>query len=317
MRLREVCKMLKKIANEAKTYTNRGKPASYIPELALQSVDQFAACIVDQHGNYFEAGNIESKFTLQSISKIINFIVASEYYGLQFVLDKVDVEPTGDPFNSIIRLESTAPGKPFNPMINAGAITVASMLPGKTVKERTDYVADFLSRITGSPHQINEAVYRSEINTTHRNRAIAYYLKANNYLLCDVEEAVETYIRLCSLEVSTKDLAQIGIMLAGNGVHPITNEEFITPQTAKVTKALMTTCGLYNASGKYAASIGIPMKSGVSGGVLGTVAKGNVENLAGKLGIGVYSPGIDDIGNSVAGMKFMEKLSLTYNLSIF
>lgn len=309
--------MLKEITNEAKTYTKRGKPASYIPELALQSVDQFAASIIDQNGNYFEAGNIDAQFTLQSISKVINFIVACEYHGLQFVLDKVDVEPTGDPFNSIIRLESIAPGKPFNPMINAGAITVVSMLPGETVKDRIAYVTDFLNRITDSPHQINEAVYRSEIETTYRNRAIAYYLKANNYLLCDVEEAVETYIRLCALEVSTKDLAKIGLMLAGNGVHPLTNEKFITPKTAKVTKALMTTCGLYNASGKYAASIGIPMKSGVSGGVLGTVSHGKVEHLEGKLGIGVYSPGIDDIGNSVAGMKFIEKLSHTYDLSIF
>ncbi len=306
--------MLEQITNTAKTYTMRGKPASYIPVLALQSVDQFAACIIDQSGNCFEAGNIEAQFTLQSISKVINFIVACEYHGLQFVLDKVDVEPTGDAF---IRLESTAPGKPFNPMINAGAITVASMLPGETVKDRIAYVADFLYRITGHLHQINEEVYRSEIETTHRNRAIAHYLKANDYLLCDVEESVETYIRLCSLEVSAKDLAKIGLMLAGNGVHPSTNEKFITPKTAKVTKALMTTCGLYNASGKYAASIGIPMKSGVSGGVLCTVADGKVEYLKGKLGIGVFSPGIDDIGNSVAGMKFIEKLSQTYDLSIF
>ncbi|WNS75462.1 glutaminase A [Bacillus sp. DTU_2020_1000418_1_SI_GHA_SEK_038] len=309
--------MLEQITNEAKAYTKRGKPASYIPVLALQSVDQFAACIIDQNGNYFAAGNIEAQFTLQSISKVISFIVACEYHGLQFVLDKVDVEPTGDPFNSIIRLESTAPGKPFNPMINAGAITVASMLPGETVKDRIAYVADFLTSITGSPHQINEEVYRSEIETTHRNRAIAYYLKANDYLLCDVEEAVESYIHLCALEVSAKDLAQLGLMLAGDGVHPLTNKKIITPTTAKVTKALMTTCGLYNASGKYAASIGIPMKSGVSGGVLCTVSHVKVEQLEGKLGIGVYSPGIDDIGNSVAGMKFIEKLSQTYDLSIF
>lgn len=309
--------MLLEIAKEATTYTNKGKPASYIPELAHQSVEEFAACIVDEKGNYFEFGNTEDRFTLQSISKVISFIVACEHYGLQIVLEKVDVEPTGDPFNSIVRLESAAPGKPFNPMINAGAITIASMLPGKSVKERIDYVADFLHRITGSTHQINVAVYHSEMQTTHRNRAIAYYLKANDYLVGDVEEAIETYIRLCSLEVSTKDLAKIGLMLAGNGQHPLTKEKFITDETAKVTKALMTTCGLYNASGKYAASIGMPMKSGVSGGVLCTVSNGNIEQLAGKIGVGVYSPGIDSIGNSVAGMKFLEKLSLTYDLSIF
>ncbi len=309
--------MLKEITEEAKTYTKQGKPASYIPVLALQSAEQFAVCIIDENGNCFETGNLDAQFTLQSISKVISFMVACEYHGLQFVLNNVDVEPTGDPFNSIIRLESTAPGKPFNPMINAGAITVASMLPGETAKDRINYVVDFLNRMTGSPHQINEEVYRSEIETTHRNRAIAHYLKANDYLLCDVEEALETYIRLCSLEVSTMDLAKIGLMLAGNGVYPLTNEKFITRKTAKVTKALMTTCGLYNASGKFAASIGIPMKSGVSGGVLCTVPYGQVEQLEGKLGIGVFSPGIDDVGNSIAGMKFIERLSQTYDLSIF
>ncbi|MGX6445801.1 glutaminase A [Neobacillus sp. K501] len=308
---------LDQIANEALTYTKGGRPASYIPELACQSVEQFAACIIDEHGNYFEAGNTDTRFTLQSISKVINFMVACEFHGLDFVLDKVDVEPTGDPFNSIIRLESTVPGKPFNPMINAGAITVASMLPGKTVEDRITYVVDFLSRITGSHHQVNEAVYRSEMETTDRNRAIAYYLKANDYLLCDVEEALEVYIRLCALEVSPKDIAKVGLLLAGNGVYPLTNEKFITKNTAKVSKALMITCGLYNASGKYAASIGIPMKSGVSGGVLCTVTHGKIEQLQGKLGISVYSPGIDHIGNSVAGMKFIEKLSQTYDLSIF
>lgn len=309
--------MLEQITNEAKRYTRGGKPASYIPALAVQSVEQFAVCLIDENGNSFEAGNTDAPFTLQSISKVINFMVACEYHGLQFVLDKVDVEPTGDPFNSIIRLESSIPGKPFNPMINAGAITVVSMLPGKTAKDRVDYVVNFLHRITGSDHQVNEDVYRSEMETSHRNRAIAHYLKANNYLLCEVEEALEAYIRLCALEVSTRDIAKIGLMIAGNGVYSLTNEEFITRQTAKVTKALMTTCGLYNASGKYAASIGIPMKSGVSGGVLCTVPNGKVEHLGGNLGIGVFSPGIDEIGNSIASMKFIERLSQIYDLSIF
>ncbi len=309
--------MLEQIINEAKLHTKEGKPASYIPALAHQSVDQFGISLIDEYGNYFESGGTDTLFTLQSISKVINFMVACEYHGLDFVLDKVDVEPTGDPFNSIMRLESSIPGKPFNPMINAGAITIASMLPGKKPEERVAHVANFLSRTTGSIHKVNEEIYSSEIETSHRNRAIAYYLKANNYLLDDVEKALETYIYLCSLEVSTRDLAKIGLMLAGNGIYPITKEEIITRQTAKVTKALMTTCGLYNASGKYAASIGIPMKSGVSGGVLCSVPDGKVEQLKGKIGIGVFSPGIDEIGNSVAGMKCIEKLSKTYDLSIF
>lgn len=162
---------------------------------------------------------------------------------------------------------------------------------------------------------MNQEVYESELATAFRNRAIANYLKANDYLVGTVEEALQTYLQLCSLEFTTKDLAKFGVFLASGGHSK--DSSFISKKTAQFTKALMMTCGLYNASGKYAATVGFPMKTGVSGGVLCTIRNGQIEHLKGNIGIGVFSPLIDDVGNSVAGMRFLQKLSEAYDLSVF
>lgn len=309
--------MIEEMIEKAKKRSHEGQLASYIPELANQQKDLFAAYIIDENGETLKFGDDQFKFTLQSISKVMSFIVAAESLGLDKVLEKVDVEPTGDPFNSIIRLEVAEKGKPFNPMINAGAITVASLLPEQNVERRVQLVTDFLSQVTGHVHVINQKVYQSELNTSYRNRAIANYLKANDYLAGTVEEAIETYLQLCSIEFSTEDLAKFGLFLAENGLKLNNNNPIISCKTAQISKALMMTCGLYNASGKYAATIGFPMKSGVSGGVLATIQNGQIEHLKGRMGIGVFSPMIDDYGNSVAGMHFLQSLSEQYQLSVF
>ncbi|RHW36747.1 glutaminase A [Lysinibacillus yapensis] len=309
--------MIESIIEKAKAESQKGQLASYIPALANQPKDLFAAYLIDENGEVLKFGDIDFKFTLQSISKVMNFIVAAESLGLDNVLDKVDVEPTGDPFNSIVRLEVAEKGKPFNPMINAGAITVASLLPGKSVDARVQSVTDFLAEVTGHAHAVNQEVYQSELETAYRNRAIANYLKANNYLEGTVEEAVETYLQLCSIEVSTEDLAKFGLFLAYDGLDTSQDKRLISQKTAQFTKALMMTCGLYNASGKYAATVGFPMKSGVSGGILGTIQTGQVEHLKGRMGIAVFSAAIDEVGNSVAGMHFLESLSEQYDLSVF
>lgn len=309
--------MIQSIIEKAKTASQGGDLASYIPALANQSKDIFAACLIDENGTVLNFGDCSYSFTLQSISKVMSFIVATNYLGLQQVLEKVDVEPTGDSFNSIVRLEVAERGKPFNPMINAGAITVASLLPGKSAEMRVKAVTEFLSQITGHQHLINHAVYQSEFETAYRNRAIANYLKANDFLEGTVDEAIETYLQLCSIEITAVDLAKFGLFLANDGFEFNKHKRLISHKTARVTKALMMTCGLYNASGKYAATIGLPMKSGVSGGVLCSVQNGQIEHLKGRIGIGVFSPMIDDIGNSVTGMHFLEHLSEHYKLSVF
>ena len=298
--------MIQSIIENVRTASHKGHLASYIPALANQSKDLFAVCMVDENGEVLKFGDVHYSFTLQSISKVMSFIVAAEHLGLDQVLEKVDVEPTGDPFNSIVRLEVAEKGKPFNPMINAGAITVASLLPGNSVEMRVKAVTEFLSQITGHKHSVNQEVYQSELETAYRNRAIANYLKANDYLEGTVEEALETYLQLCSIEVSTEDLAKFGLFLASDGFVLGGNKTLISHKTAQFSKALMMTCGLYNASGKYAATIGFPMKSGVSGGVLCTVQNGEVEQLKGRIGIAVFSPLIDEIGNSVKGMDFLQ-----------
>lgn len=309
--------MILSIIEKAKEVSHSGQLASYNPALANQSKDLFAVSMIDEHGEVFTYGDDNYPFTLQSISKVMSFIVVAEYLGLPKVLEKVDVEPTGDPFNSIVRLEVAEKGKPFNPMINAGAITVASLLAGDSVEDRVKSVTNFLTKITGRKHIINQEVYQSELVTANRNRSIAYYLKANDYLEGTVEDVLKTYLQLCSIEFTTNDLAKVGLFLARNGIVSNEKEQLISRKTAQVIKALMMTCGLYNASGRYAASVGFPMKSGVSGGVLCTIPNGQIEQLKGNIGIAVFSPLIDDIGNSVAGMYFLERLSEEYHLSVF
>ncbi|MFJ8237640.1 glutaminase A [Ureibacillus sp. NPDC094379] len=309
--------MIESIVEKVKISSHKGHLASYIPALANQSKEMFATCLIDENGEVLKFGDNDYLFTLQSISKVLSFIVAAEHLGLDQVLEKVDVEPTGDPFNSIVRLEVTEKGKPFNPMINAGAITVASLLPGNNVEMRVKAVTNLLAQVTGHEHSINIEVFQSEMETAYRNRAIANYLKANEYLVGTVDEALETYLQLCSIEISTEDLAKFGLFLASNGYVFGAKKKIISRKTALYTKALMMTCGLYNASGKYAATIGFPMKSGVSGGVLCSVQNGQIEKLEGRIGIAVFSPMIDEIGNSVKSMDFLQRISEQYKLSVF
>ncbi|MEN0589722.1 glutaminase A [Kurthia gibsonii] len=294
-----------------------GKTASYIPALDEQDPSQFAVCLIDENGNQFLAGDTSTSFTLQSISKVISFIYACEEMTLDYVLQYVDVEPTGDSFNSIIRLENTEFGKPFNPMINAGAITITSLLPGQNREEKFQHLCDFMGKMIGKPVKINQEVYESEIKTADRNRSIAYYLKSNHILQGDVESVLDVYFRHCAIEVTVESLARIGLILSNDGVDPITNERFFSKEISKVAKALMLTCGMYNASGKFATFVGLPSKSGVSGGILSVAEHEDLQGLQGKIGIATFGPAIDPIGNSVAGIEFLKRISIEYDLSIF
>lgn len=314
------CRMpskLQRLYEEAMAAHIKGKVATYIPILANEEPGQFAVSICDVYGECIHFGDVNKKFSMQSVVKVISFMVACEQLGVDEVLRYVDLEPTGDSFNSIKRLESSAePGKPYNPMINAGAITVASLLPGETVEERVAHVQAFLARMIDFVPQINEAVYVSEYEASDHNRAIAYFLKAKGYLKGDVEIALQTYFKLCSIEVTTHDLAQIGLFFATDG--KIDGVE-MEPALFRMTKALMLMCGMYNASGKFAAFVGLPAKSGVSGGILACASAGvaRIEHLHGGVGIGLYGPAIDDIGNSVAGVKFLKALVETYGVRGF
>lgn len=304
--------LLEQLIAESRETTSQGKVATYIPALAEADGAQFSVCLTDKEQSY-DYGETDTLFTLQSVVKVISFMLAADYHGLTRMMDYVDVEPTGDSFNSIVRLES-ANTKPFNPMINAGAITVASMLPGDTPTEKVATVLTFLETLLQKEVTINQKTYQSEYDSADHNRAIAYILKANGYLEAGVENAIQTYLQLCSIEVTVSDLAQIALFFAEDGQ----NERIcIAGAILKVSKALMLTCGMYNSSGKFAAFVGLPAKSGVSGAIIAVVKSGAIETLEGPIGIGLYGPAIDEVGNSVAGVHFLMALVKKYNLSVF
>ncbi|EON72101.1 glutaminase [Lysinibacillus sphaericus] len=300
-------------------YAKEGNCASYIPALAQKDPNQLAIAIIGPDGREMRAGDTTETFTLQSVSKIVSFISACMDKGLSYVLERVDVEPTGDTFNSIVRLESHQPGKPFNPMINAGAITVSSMLAGASPQEKIDNLLHFLEKMIGKKVSVNEEVFHSEWETANRNRALAYYLMASGYLDCPVEEALEVYLKQCAIEVDVADMAMIGLVIANDGYHPILKTQLFPKQVAKLTKALMVTCGMYNASGKFAAFIGLPAKSGVSGAILATVpSHASLQSpFPAGCGIGIYGPAIDTIGNSVAGVHLLKHIATEWNMNIF
>lgn len=297
-----------------------GETASYIPALQHVNASALGISIRSTDGFVVQAGDWSTPFTMQSVSKVINLLAAFESCGIDRVLDKVDVEPTGDAFDSIIRLESNQPGKPFNPMINAGAITIASMLPGSTPDEKVSVFLTLLEKMIGRIPSMNQEVFDSEWDTAFRNRALANYLKALGYLDSDVDQALTVYTTECATEATTDDLARIGLVLSHDGYDPITERQIVSQRSAQITKSLMTTCGMYNASGNFAAAVGIPAKSGVSGAILASVPNRKQipewPTMQG-CGIGVYNPSIDRYGNSVGGVALLRELSRLWGLNIF
>ncbi len=301
---------LQQALDRSAAYTKAGEVAAYIPELAKQDPNRLgvAVCLLD--GTVISAGEVDTLFTLQSISKIFTLCLAICDRGTDYVFERVGKEPTGDPFNSIVKLETIKPHKPLNPMINAGAIAVAGMIAGDSVEERLERILDMLRRMTGNPSlSVNQDVYQSEKMTADRNRALAYFLKDSGVLAGDVEETLDLYFRHCAIEVTAKDVAKLGALLANGGRDLKTGELIIHRHVARICKTFMVTCGMYNASGEFAIDVGVPAKSGVAGGIMAAVPQ--------RMGIGVYGPALDDKGNSIAGVKLLELLSDEWNLSIF
>lgn len=300
--------------------TSDGNVASYIPELQKADPNDLGITIIGREGMTISSGDTEIPFTIQSISKVLSFIVACMERGVAYMLDKVDVEPTGEAFNSIMHLEMRQVKKPFNPLVNAGAITVSSILEGRTSDEKMEPIFQLLTDMLGYRPAINVDVYESERDSSIRNRAIGYYLLETGFLESDLNISLETYFKQCSVEVTVNDLAQIGLILANDGLDPETQEEIIPRQVARIAKALMLTCGMYDASGKFATYVGIPAKSGVSGGIIAAVpprARDEELPFMEGCGIGVYGPALDDKGNSIAGIRLLRHIASQWDLSIF
>lgn len=301
---------LVELVNSAKQHTKEGQVADYIPALAQADPTALGISIYTQDGTFVEAGDFAQKFTLQSVVKVLTLAMAVMDRGAETVFDKVGMEPTGDPFNSIGKLEERKPAKPLNPMINAGALVVSSMVRGANVEERLGRLLQFIHELAGNPNiRYNEKVAESEFETAYLNRSLAYFMKQYGLIDDQIEELMAFYTKQCAIEVTCRDLARIGAVISNFGRDPESNRRIIPAQIVHIVKTFMVTCGMYNASGEFAMKVGIPAKSGVSGAILGAVPKGG--------GIGVYGPALDEKGNSIAGIKLLETLSVQYKMSIF
>ena len=287
------------------SYYKLGRAASYIPMLASANLEEVGVAITNMRGEDLYVGDYSKKFTMQSISKVIALILGLIDNGEEYVFSRVSTESPNEPFNTI----ETSPFKLDNPMTNAGAITICSMIKGKSLSEKISRILHLTRKLSGNNDiEINQEVYISEKNTGNRNKAIAYLLKDNKKIEGEVLEVLDLYFMQCSIEVNVVDLSNIAAVIANNGVNPKTKEIIVSKKIAQLVKAIMVIFGMYNESGHFLMKVGIPAKSGVGGGIM-AVAPNNI-------GVGIYSPSLDDNGNSIVGMKILEDITDMLDLNI-
>ena len=285
-----------------------GTLASYIPELAKADPNRFALASCGVDGSRAGAGDLNARFTLQSVSKPFVFGLALAAHGRKRVREEVGVEPTGDSFHSVIRLDADRK-RPYNPMINPGAIAMAGLIPGGTPARRQTALLKGLSVFAGRPLSINDKVFRSERSTGHRNRAIAHLMRHFGSIPGEIEHTLDLYFKQCATAVDCRDLALMGATLANGGVNPVTGKRALPARFVRDLLTLMFTCGLYTYAGEWAYTVGLPAKSGVSGAILAVVP--------GKMGVAAFSPRVDAHGNSVRGLKALREFSARRNLHVF
>lgn len=302
--------LLNRIIDECRVYTQEGNVASYIPELAKSDRNDFGICVISDSDRLFCAGDCKNTFTIQSIIKPVILLQALLDKGYDAVHSLVGVEATGKPFDAFNYSDQALTGDHINPMINAGAIALCTLIEGSTYEEKFFRLMTLAKDLSGNPNlEIDEKVYLSEKATGNKNRALAYMLKAYGMIDADVEELVDLYFKACSIKVNCTDLARIAFVLANGGKDIITGEEKVPVKYAKYVNAILMICGMYDGSGEFALTVGVPAKSGVGGGIMAVVP--------GRMGIGLYSPSLDTKGNSIAGIKALEMLSRELDLSIF
>jgi glutaminase len=295
---------LESLLDELRTL-DAGEVATYIPELGRADPDWFGIAVVTSDGHVFEAGDSRQEFTIQSISKPFVFGMALEARGREAVMSHVGVEPSGNAFNAIVVDETN---RPFNPMVNAGAIVTTGLIADADDGNGNGIarVLDVFGAFAGRELEIDESVYQSERSTGDRNRALAYLMKSFGVLDGDVDAAVDLYFRQCSLLVTARDLAVMAATLANRGVNPLNGVRAIDDAYVENVLAVMSTCGMYDYAGEWVYRIGLPAKSGVAGGVVAV--------LPGQFGIGVFSPRLDAKGNSVRGVEVCRRLASDFAL---
>jgi glutaminase len=300
--------ILQEIEDEIQALYKKGQVANYIPALAKINPKQFAMSIKLLDGTTYNIGNTNTKFSIQSISKVFTFTLALELYG-KGLYKRVGHEPSGDPFNSLVQLEYEN-GIPRNPFINAGAIVTTDTLISKYEDKSFDNILNFI-RIAANDSTISfdKEVYDSELEHGFMNLALINMMKSYKNINNEITDVIQTYFKQCSIEMNTEQLANSMLFLANHGINPLTNETLINESKAKRINSLMLTCGHYDASGDFAYKVGLPGKSGVGGGIVAIVPN--------KMSICVYSPNLNKQGNSLIGTKALELFTSKTGLSIF
>ena len=302
--------ILDEIYDEIEPELSVGKVADYIPALAEVEKEQFAMTITLEDGRMFSVGDSKKRFSIQSISKVFTFTMALDIYRSK-LYKRVGVEPSGNPFNSLVQLEYEK-GIPRNPFINAGAITVTDTLLShyKDEQKTIEAIIHFIGEISCNDEiSFDKVVARSEMEHGDRNLALARLMKSFGNFENEVQDTVLVYCKHCAIAMNSEELSRAMLFLAFGGTDPISKKGFINTRRAKRINAVMLTCGHYDASGEFAFNVGLPGKSGVGGGIVATVP--------GKMSIAVWSPGLNKYGNSHAGTLALEKFTSKTGLSIF
>ena len=284
---------------------NEGALADYIPELANADPNKLALALSTVDGVIYSSGDVDVEFTIQSMSKPFAYALALTEHGLDAVLSKVGVEPSGEAFNQIALDRGNLPK---NPMINSGAITTHSLIPFDAQTDRAEKLRQFLSQLAGRELEFDHQVYQSELDTAFRNLSIGYMLRTVGVLESDPVEIVNGYIKQCAIKVTVNDLAKMTSVLANGGIQAATGKRLIERNVVRQVLSVMMTCGMYDAAGDWLTTVGIPAKSGVAGGIIGV--------LPGQVGIAVFSPKLDEHGNSVRGVDIFEQLSRDMGLHL-
>ncbi len=289
-------------------HLDEGSVSDYIPALAEAPPDAFGVCVAGVQGRLFAVGDAEQEFTIQSISKVFVFALVCDVIGPEEARRRLGVNSTGLPFDSVMGIELNA-DRTMNPMVNAGALATTSLVPGETAEEQFERIVAGLSVFAGRTLEMDEEVYESEAATNFRNRGIAHLLHGYGRMYCDPEVATDVHTRQCALRVSARDLAVMGATLADGGVNPMTRERAVATGCSRRVLAVLATSGLYERSGDWLYDVGLPGKSGVSGGLV-TVSPG-------KGGVGTWSPRLDEAGNIVRGQRITKYISEGLGLNLF
>jgi len=300
--------VLETIVDQVRPLLGRGKVADYIPALAAVSGNKLGIAISTVNGEHYQAGDADERFSIQSISKVLSLVVAMNHYGEEEIWQRVGKDPSGQPFNSLLQLEIEQ-GKPRNPFINAGALVVCDMLQSRLSAPR-QRMLEIVRKLAGVEDIVYDtAVARSEFDNAARNTAIAWLMKSFGNFHNDVTTVLQNYFHYCALKMSCAELARTFLFLAQSGQAVNLAQPVVTPMQARQINALMATSGMYQNAGEFAFRVGLPAKSGVGGGIVAIVPH--------EMAIAVWSPELDDAGNSLAGVALLEALSQRLGRSVY